>query len=172
MQSNELKRPFVHNVGIFLVCVEISKRNLIAFPKTSHKKGCDIVALNPNTNRQMEIQVKAARGEKDKFQIFHSYWRDYEEKIEQHIYLDCVFVDILDLGKPFFFIVPKNDLREITKYVINEYATRSMKKNNLTWQGIIDEGNKKQSNPKNWAIAPSNISKYMDNWPFVVESVS
>ena len=45
------ERQFKGNLGMFLVCAELSKHNLIAMPTSRNTKGYDIVVLNPRTNR-------------------------------------------------------------------------------------------------------------------------
>jgi hypothetical protein len=173
MQSHELDKQIVGNVGLFLVCAELSKRNLIAMPTIRNLKGYDILVLNPNTNRAVGIQVKTARIKvKYRFQIFQSHWRDYQEKIEEHICSDWVLVDILDLEKPIFHVVPKDDLRKIIGDTIQDYAKRRMDKNHITWQDILDMEKQKQSNPHNWALSLSHISSYVDKWSIITKNIS
>jgi len=46
-----IEKEFKGNVGLFLVCAEFSKRNLIAMPTSRNTKGYDVVVLNPKTNK-------------------------------------------------------------------------------------------------------------------------
>ena len=83
---------FKGNLGLFLVCAELSKRNLIAMPTARNTKGYDIVVLNPKTKKAVPIQVKCT--DKRDFPILNTHWRDYEDRIEDSILCDFVFVDI------------------------------------------------------------------------------
>jgi len=79
----EIKREFKGNVGLFLVCAELSKLNLIVMPTTRNTKGYDIVVLNPCTNKSVGLQVKCS--DRKEFPIFSSHWKNYKEKIDEKI---------------------------------------------------------------------------------------
>jgi len=49
----EIKKEFKGSVGLFLVCAELSKQNLIAMPTSRNTKSYDIIVLNPDTNRSI-----------------------------------------------------------------------------------------------------------------------
>jgi len=71
-----IKKEFIRNVGLYLTCAELSKKELIALPTSRNTKGYDIVVLNPNTNKSLGLQVKCNLN-KD-FPIFR-YWKDYKK---------------------------------------------------------------------------------------------
>lgn len=113
---------FKGNVGIFLVCAELSKNNLIAMPTSRNTKGYDIVVLKPETNKSVGLQVKCT--DKKDFPVMSSHWKDYKKKIEG-ILCDFVFVDISDSNKPRYFVLSdveiKNLLKSKTENYLHEY---------------------------------------------------
>lgn len=97
---SDIKPQFKGNLGMFLVCAELSKLNLIAMPTSRNTKGHDIVVLNPQTNKAVGLQVKCT--DRKDFPVLTSNWSDYEEKIEEKIMADFVFVDISELDNDTF----------------------------------------------------------------------
>jgi hypothetical protein len=100
---NEIRREFKGNIGMFLVCAELSKLNLIALPTSRNTKGYDILLMNPDTNKATGVQVKCS--DKRDYPVLSSHRGDYDSAIEAKVLCDFVFVDIADLDKPGYFIV-------------------------------------------------------------------
>ena len=154
----DIKREFKGNLGMFLVCAELSKRNLIAMPTSRNTKGYDIVVLNPETNTAAAIQVKCT--DRKDFPILSSHWRDYEEKIVA----DFVLVDISDSDKAKYFIVSDKDLKGILRSSIKKYASDYGKKHNQSWERMLDSEKTERRKPNLWAIKLSDIEAYEGKW--------
>jgi len=161
----DIKPQFKGNLGMFLVCAELSKHNLIAMPTSRNTKGCDIVVLNPDTNKTVGIQVKCT--DRKEFPIINAYWRDYEEKIEEKIMTDFVFVDISDPDKADYFIVPEKEMKGVLKSVIEEYLHKYQQKHNLTWEQMLEmeESKKRKSGP--WSVELNDIWAYRGRWEII-----
>ena len=101
----EIKKEFKGNVGLFLVCAELSKLNLIVMPTSRNTKGYDIVVLNPCTNKSVGLQVKCS--DRKEFPIFSSHWKNYKEKIDEKILSPFVFVDISEINNPRYYILTR-----------------------------------------------------------------
>ncbi|MDD4877220.1 MAG: hypothetical protein PHQ86_08875, partial [Dehalococcoidales bacterium] len=108
---SDIKPQFKGNIGIFLVCAELSKLNLIAMPTSRNTKGYDILVMNPETNKSVGIQVKCT--DRKDFPILSSYWKNYEEEIQRKIICDFVFVDIADLKNPGYYVLSVAEMREL-----------------------------------------------------------
>jgi hypothetical protein len=127
-----IKSQFKGNLGMFLLCAELSKRNLIAMPTSRNTKGYDIVVLDPETNAAIGIQVKCSDARE--FPILNSHWRDYREKIEEKITSPFVFVDISDSDKPNYFVVGEEDLKGLLQSSIETYVRDYGQKHGLGWE--------------------------------------
>jgi hypothetical protein len=73
---SNIGREFKGNLGLYLVCVELSKLNLITMPTTRNTKGYDIMVMNPATNKATGVQVKCT--DKKDFPVIASHWSDYK----------------------------------------------------------------------------------------------
>jgi len=153
---------FKGNLGMFLVCAELSKRNLTAMPTSRNTKGYDIVVLNPETNRALGIQVKCT--DKKEFPILSSHWKDYDQKIETKILSDFVFADISDPDKPNYFIVSEREMKDILKSAIKEYSHKYQQKHSLTWEQMLEREERKKRRPNLWVVRLSDIEGYQDKW--------
>jgi len=164
-----IAKQFKGNLGLFLVCAELSKSNLIAMPTVRNTKGYDIVALNPKTGKAAPIQVKCT--DKRDFPILKIYWRDYEERIEETILCDFVFVDIYDLNQPKYFIVSDKDLKEILKISIKEHAHKYQKRHNLSWGEMLEKEEREKRKKQQWAIKLPQISEFEDKWETITNRI-
>lgn len=160
--NNDIKKEFKGNLGMFLACAKLCSYNLIAMPISRNTKGYDIVVLNPETNRALAIQVKCT--DKGDFPIFSSHWKDYETKMESKILSDFVFVDISDVGRPNYFIVSGNGMKDILLSGIRHYAHESQQKNNLNWEQMLEREEIEKRKPHLWAIKLRDIEEYKDKW--------
>ena len=158
-----IEPQFKGNLGLFLVCAELSKQNLIAMPTSRNTKGYDIVVLNPETGAATGIQVKCT--DRKDFPVFSSYWKDYEEKIEEKVMSDFVFVDISESDKPNYFIVSDGDLKNLLKSTIKNYWHKfSERHNGLTWEQCLEY--EKTKKPQLWSLKLNDIDKeeYRGKW--------
>lgn len=166
---SDIKPQFKGNIGIFLTCAELSKRNLIAMPTSRNTKGYDVMVMNPETNKAVGIQVKCT--DKRDFPILSSYWRDYDEKIEEKIMSNCIFVDISDLSKPNYFIVAHEELKNLLKSLFQKYARDFGKRHGLSWQDILAREKSEKRKPNLWAIKLSDIAAYKDRWETITNKL-
>ena len=138
----KIKKEFKGNVGLFLVCAELSKRNLIAMPTSRNTKGYDVIVLNPETNRSIGIQVKCS--DRREFPVFSSYWKNYKEKIDEKVISPFVFADISDINNPAYYVLTKDEVKS-----------------------LMEEKNKKK--PELWALKLSDVEKYKNNWNSIID---
>jgi len=164
---NNIKREFKGNLGMFLVCVELSKLNLIALPTTRNTKGYDIIVMNPDTNKATGIQVKCT--DKRDFPVISTYWSDYESVLEEKILSDFVFVDIFDKDKPDYFILSDKELKEILRLSIKGYAEKYCAKNKITWEGALEKEMVEKRKPNLWALGLEQLKDYRDHWETITE---
>src|SRR4030042_6043414 len=168
---SEIKRQFKGNLGMFLVCAELSKRNLIAMPTSRNTKGYDIVVLNPETNAGLAIQVKCTDQTQKGFLVMTSHWKNYEAKIEENIVSDFVFVDISDPGRPNYFVVSEKEMKQIIKSVIEEYLHKFQQRHILTWEQMLEKEKNEQRKPNPWSIRLSDIEAYKDRWETITDKL-
>ena len=154
---------------MFLVCAELSKRNLIAMPTSRNTKGYDIVVLNPETNRALAIQVKCT--DKRDFPVLTSHWKDYEQKIENKILSDFVFVDVSDPDKANYFIVSKQEMKDLLKSSINLWAHQYQQRHTLNWEQMLEKEETGGKKPNPWVIKLSDIEEYKDRWDTITNSL-
>lgn len=162
-----IKPQFKGNIGMFLVCAELSKRNLIAMPTSRNTKGYDIVILHPDTRKASPIQVKCT--DKKDFPILSSHWHNHVEKINEHVISDFVFVDISELDRPRFFVVSDKDLKAILtssiKKCINEFGERHQQ----SWQDMLEREHKEGRKPNLWALKLRDIEAYENRWETIID---
>ena len=147
---------------MFLVCAEISKRNLIAMPTSRNTKGYDIVVLNPETNKALGIQVKCT--DRKEFPILSSHWKDCDQEIETKILSDFVFVDISDPDKPNYFIVSEREIKDVLKSMIKGYSHKYQQKHGLTWEQMLEREEREKRRPNLWVVKLSDIKGYQGKW--------
>ena len=158
----DIKPQFKGNLGMFLVCAELSKRNLITMPTSRNTKGYDIVVLNPETNAAVGIQVKCT--DRREFPILNSHWKDYKEKIKEKITSPFVFVDISDPDKPNYFIVSEEDLKSLLQSLIERYISDYGQKHGLSWGKMLEMERAGKRKPDLWVVRLSDIEVYKDRW--------
>ncbi len=164
---SEIKREFKGNLGLFLVCVELSKLNLIAMPTTRNTKGYDIMVMNPDTNKAVGVQVKCT--DKGDFPIVSSHWSDYESVFNDKILSDFVFVDILEMDKPNYFILSDNELKEVLTLSVKKYSEKYCAKNQLTWEGALEKERVGNRKPNLWTLKLNQIEQYRNKWRTIID---
>lgn len=172
-QSKEtagIGKQFKGNLGLFLVCAELSKWNLIAMPTSRNTKGYDVVVLNPANNKSTAIQVKCS--DRRDYPVLASLWRNYEAAIEEAILCDFVFVDIADPDKPAFFVLSAMDLKELLKRQISGVARRHQEKHNVTWDEMLEAERRDKRKPNLWVINLRLIDQHRDGWDVIVNGLS
>jgi len=162
---SNVKRQFKGNVGIFLVCAEFSKKNLIAMPTSRNTEGYDIVVLNPETNKSIGVQVKCT--DKREFPIITTHWGDYEKKIEEKILCDFVFVDISNLDKPHYFVLSGEEVKNLLKSHIKSYLSEYQKRHNLTFEQMLEKEKRTERMPDLWAIKLNDLEKHEGKWEII-----
>ena len=168
---SEIKPQFKGNLGMFLVCAELSKHNLIAMPTSRNTKGYDIVVLNPETNAGAAIQIKCTDQPQKGFPIMTAHWRDYEKKIDEHIMSDFVFVDISDLNKPNYFILSKEEFKRVFKSAVDQYGRKYQQGHGLTWEQMLEKEENEKRKPHLWAVELSDIEAYKDRWETITDKL-
>ena len=116
----KIKKEFKGNVGLYLVCAELSKRNLIALPTSRNTKGYDVITLNPSTNKSIGLQVKCS--DRREFPIFSSQWKNYEDKLNEKIISPFIFVDISNIDHPRYYILTEKEMKNFMKNTFNDYV--------------------------------------------------
>lgn len=159
---SDIRKEFKGNVGLFLVCAELSKKNLIAMPTSRNTKGYDVIVLNPKTNKSVGLQVKCT--DRKEFPIMSTYWRDYEQKIEEKILSDFVFVDISHPEKANYFILSKREVKDVLKSSIEKYLHRYQQKRNLTLQQLFEKEIAEKKKRNLWVIGLNAIEEFKDKW--------
>lgn len=160
---------FKGNLGMFLVCAELSKRNLIAMPTSRNTKGHDVVVLNPQTNKAVGIQVKCT--DKKNFPILNSHWSDYEEQIDEKIMADFVFVDISEVDKPRYFIVGDTELKHLLKSVVTKWGDKHGRRQGLSWKDIVEREKAEKRKPNLWALRLDHIESYEGRWETITNKL-
>ncbi len=121
-----LKKEYKGQLGLYLVCVELSKRNMTALPTSRNLSGYDVIVFDKTTGRSKGLQVKCS--DKGDFPILSSHFADYVKKIVEKVVCDFIFVDISDMDKPTFCLVSRDALRQVltddTGRYLNEYSIR------------------------------------------------
>lgn len=163
MRNLKIERQFKGNVGMFLVAAKLSSMNLIAMPTSRNTKGYDIVVINPDTDKGKGIQIKTS--DKRVFPVIGAKLKEYEEKIDEKILCDFVFVDISDLNKPRFFTIPKSDLKEALKRSIKKYIDKVKHRKPLVELMAAEK-------PHNWAIDLGTLTDYEDEWKKILADLS
>lgn len=166
---SDIKPQFKGNIGIFLVCAELSKLNLIAMPTSRNTKGYDIMIMNPKSNKAIGIQVKCT--DRKDYPILSSYLKDYEKEIQEKIICDFVFVDISDSKNPGYYILSVNEMRELMKSRVKKYANEYGKRNTLSWEGILGKEEAEKRKPNLWALKLAYISEFGGRWETITDKL-
>lgn len=159
-----IEKEFKGNVGLFLVCAELSKHNLVAMPTSRNTKGHDLVVLNPETNKAVGIQVKCT--DRKEFPILSSHWKDYIQNIESKILSDFVLVWISDPNRPEYFILSEAEIKSLLKSKIEEYSVRYQRKNSLNWEQLLEEEEREKKSRNLWVLKLSDVEGkgYKGKW--------
>ncbi len=163
----KIKREFKGNLGVFLVCAELSKRNLIAMPTSRNTKGYDVIALNPDTNISIGIQVKCS--DKGEFPILTSHWSNYKEKIKEKIISPYIFVDISNLEKPNYYILTKEEMKNLMIERIESYIRKYQEKHNTTFEEMLKMEKETKRKPDVHVIKLKDIENYKDKWNSIID---
>ncbi len=107
---SSVQKEFKGNVGLYLTAAKLSAMNLIVLTTSRNRKGCDIVILNPKTNKGKGIQVKCTN--KKVFPIINTHLRTLKKELHQKITCDFVFVDI-STDTPRFLILTKDEVCDL-----------------------------------------------------------
>ncbi|MCX5717778.1 MAG: hypothetical protein NTW44_05600 [Nitrospirae bacterium] len=175
MNTTALKKEYKGNVGLFLVCLEISKMNLIALPTSRNTKGLDLIALHPETNKAIGLQVKCS--DKKKSPILASYWHNYKETIQNKIISPFIFVDISVLEKPQYFILSKTQITRILTKLIEDYIKDYTQRNGVTFEDICtkeqlkDKDKDKNKNADNWVLNYDQFAAYLNKWDSITNLI-
>lgn len=147
---------------MFLVCAELSRRNLIALPTSRNTKGYDIVVMDPKNGEAMGIQVKCT--DRKDFPVFTSHFRDFEQKIGDKIVAPFVFVDISDLATPRYFILSKEEMQRLLKHGVNSYMGVYSRKHGQSREETLQR--EKKANL--WAVKLRHIESFENHWEVVM----
>jgi len=161
---SEIKRQLKGNLGMFLVCAKLSELNLIAMPTIRNTQGYDIIALNPESNGAVGIQVKTTNQPQKGFLVLSTHWRSYQAMVEEKIVAPFVFVDISELDKPAYFILSKEDLKRTLKSAIARYVSDYQQRHSLSWEEMLEKEQREKRKPNAWALFLSDIKNYQNNW--------
>ena len=153
----EIKKEFKGNIGLYLVCAELSKRNLIALPTSRNTKGYDVVVLNPTTNKSIGIQVKCS--DKKEFVIFGSNFKNYPIKIKEKILSPFVLVDIsqwIKTGSTVgYYILSESEMKKLLGKKMKRYISTHPHR-------------KAVKKPAPWSLKIKDIQKYKDEWGTII----
>ena len=130
----ELEKGIKGNIGLFLVCAELSKRNLVVLPTFRNTRGYDLIALNPNNNKSLGLQVKCS--DKKEFPVFSSYWYNYKLELNRKVLAPFIFVDISDLDNPTYYILTQCEIKCLMKNKIENYIDNYCKNNNVSKEDV------------------------------------
>jgi len=165
----KLRKEIKGNLGLFLVCTEITKRNLIALPTSRNTKGIDLVVLNDESNKSVGLQIKCS--DKKEYPVINSYWYDYKEEIRKKIISPFVFVDISDINQPRYFILSKKETVNVLIKTIEEYIGRYLQKTQKSIDEILAQRKKNKNRKDVWAIKQEWIEAYEDKWNTVLNII-
>lgn len=163
----EIKKEFKGNVGLFLVCAELSKRNLISMPTSRNTKGYDVVVLNPTTNKSIGVQVKCS--DRKEFPILSCHWGDYKDKIKEKIIAPFIFVDISNFDALGYYILTKEELRELMKINIEKYINNRQRKFGMTLQELLEKEKREKRKSDLWVLRLDDVKDFKDKWDSIIE---
>jgi hypothetical protein len=114
-----MKKQLVGVAGVYHVAAELSKMGYIALVTARNTQGIDIVAMNPENNKAVGIQVKTRQGEGDVyFPVITGKIDevDFKKKIKNLF----VFVKI-GRESTSYFVVPAKDVIRLCKEDFENY---------------------------------------------------
>jgi len=155
IKNSTTKREFKSYVGLFLAAAELSRKNLQVNFTPFFQRGFDVVLVNPETHKSIVVQVKGT--DLEDFPIMASFFKNYKEEMERKVVCTYIFVDIKE--PPKFFIVKRDDVRQILDDLIRGYLDKRK-------ETAITETKKQQ-----WTIRQSLIEKYKDNWDAIMKEL-
>lgn len=165
---SKINKSLKAEIGVHLVASKLFSMNYIALVTSRNTKGYDVIVLNPRTNKGMGIQVKTIDNPKKEFPILSANFPNYEQKINEKIVCPFVFVDISDMQKPNFYIVPQDKLKRIVKEMIIRYEKRLEKEQ--------PEKFKEKMNPRYkadlWAVKLDYIKQFENQWHIITDSLN
>lgn len=101
--------------GEYFVAAELSRRGYIASLTMKNTMGIDILAASADASRVVGIQVKTTRDG-------HTSWLvnglDKKVKVGNHQFF--VFVSMNKMGRPSFYVVPRNDVIRLSKATMRD----------------------------------------------------
>lgn len=152
------KNVLTGQIGEYLVCAELAKRNLIATSFTGNVPEIDILIVNDKL-KTLPIQVKTSRG--DSFPSKANKWMDIEidESQEKQIYKGDLVIENPDLIYV-YVILAKVDSKNRDRFFI-------LQKKDL--QSIYIKGYKKFMNEINWKRPKNYMS--LDNRCYLKELI-
>jgi len=165
----QIKKEFKGNIGLFLVCAELSKRNLIVMPTSRNTKGYDLVVLEPKANKSIAIQVKCT--DKKDFPILNSHWCNYKMKIKEKILADFIFVDISNVEEPRYFVLTKMQIRNTIRTRIRNYIRQYQEKHAMTLEQMLQKEKEQNRKPDLWTLKLTEIDKFEDEWQKLVKKI-
>jgi hypothetical protein len=156
------ERKLKHNEGVSLVERKLASMNLAAVAKSGYAKGLpDIAFRNPVANKSKGIKVRCSDKKKVNPQFFvaTTYLKTIKKELEDSLTRDFVFVDMSG-EPPRFFIISKEELRDIGLTVTDKWLDDSKHRHGKTREEMITNEKKKQPL---W-VRLSDIEKYENNW--------
>jgi hypothetical protein len=109
----KLKKDNLSMAGEYAVASEICRRNFYAQVTLGHLKRTDILVYNPDTGKEVKIEVKTKQGRE---------WpaiKGINEKQTLLIFVD--FENKKDTERPDFYILTADDWRDfLTRFVVNQ----------------------------------------------------
>lgn len=132
--SSGLSNKLIGQVGEFLVCAELGRRELIATPFSGNVPGFDVIATNA-VMRSVPLQVKTANGRAWQFaadKLLHIEFNpttgvQVVKGVRDGTYPDLIYVFVL-LGqegrRDRFFILPKKSFLDVALAHYTAYLAR------------------------------------------------
>lgn len=165
------QKKLAGQIGEYLVCAELGKRNLIATPFAGNVPAFDILIADEFC-RTLPIQVKASRG--TKFPTNAREWMNlsYDSQTQRQIFdgpgrianPDLIYVHVAiaapDAGKDRFYILTKSQLQEVC---IRAHSN---------W--MSGHGWRRPKNPQSYDLRYEvrDILIYEDNWGLITDRLA
>jgi hypothetical protein len=122
-----MRNQLIGMAGVYYVAAELCRRGYLALPTTRNLRAFDLVVMNQETGKSIGIEVKTREPKKGESRIQFTVIQAtgesilYGDALEKRIKSHYVFVCLPPRGHPKFFIVPKNDVKRLTKESIECY---------------------------------------------------
>src|SRR5438132_7204974 len=101
-QRPSLSRTLSGVAGEYFVAAELSRRGYVASLTLRNTRGIDILASNHDATKSVGIQVKTCQGNRADWMLNKKAEADLAKN------LAYVFVCLLELGLPIFYVVPRD----------------------------------------------------------------